>query len=127
MKQRTLTAQDYLRRHTSEHRLQASVLRFLEVHAVRNTYVFAIPNEAKRSFTLAARMKASGLRAGVADLCIMFPEGRVAWLELKTLKGRQTPEQKNFEEVCDVLGHRYGLAHSLDEAIDILKRWGALK
>ena len=116
-----------MKRSDNEHKLQVVLFQYLALNANRNVYYFAIPNAGKRSLPAGARMKKEGLTPGLADICLMFSEGRVAWLELKTLRGKQTPAQKNFEEVCDVLGHRYGLAHSLDEAIDILKRWGALK
>jgi len=126
MKQRAIKAADYLRRGVSEHRLQVSVLELLETHAVRNVYWFSIPNEAKRTPMLASRMKARGLRAGVADLCVMLSGGKVAWLELKTLKGSQSEAQKNFAEICLVLGHPYAVAHDLDEALAALRRWGAI-
>ena len=62
-------------------------------------------------------MKAEGLQSGVADLCIMLPGGKVAWLELKTDKGRQSIAQKGFEAKCKRLDHPYALARTLDEAI----------
>ena len=125
-KQRTITAAAYRRSAVPEHRLQAAVLRFLDVHAARDVYAFAIPNAARRSPQLAARMKAEGLRAGVADLCIMLP-GCCGWLELKAGKGGQSDAQKGFEAICNRLMHAYEVAHTLDEAITVLKAWGALK
>jgi hypothetical protein len=109
----------------SEHTLQASVLRHLEQRA-GNCYWFAIPNAARRSPGLAARMRAEGLRAGVADLAIMLPGGRTGWLELKNSKGRQSDAQAGFEAICGRLGHGYAVARTLDEAIAVLGTWGAL-
>jgi hypothetical protein len=76
---------------------------------------------------LAARMKMEGMRAGVADICIMLGDGRVVWLELKTAKGKQTSDQLEFQKVCEALGHPYLLAHSLDEAMNGLRAAGVLK
>ena len=121
---RAIAARDYLRSRVSEHRLQAMVLAYVSAHP--DVYAFAIPNAAKRSPMLAARMKAEGLRAGVADLAIMLPGGRMAWLELKDGKGKQSDAQKGFEAICARLGHHYAVVRSLDEAITILKQWGAL-
>jgi len=127
MKQRTITAADYLRSNVGEHRLQALVLQHLEANGKPNVYVFAIPNAARRTPMLAARMKAEGLRAGIADLCIMLPGGRTCWLELKTLKGVQSDAQRGFAMICQTLGHDYAVVRTLGDAIAVLRTWGALK
>ena len=127
VKQKVITAANYLRSSVSEHRLQTLVMQHIELHGGLY-YAFAIPNAARRNPLLASRMKAEGLRAGVADICVMMPKGQCGWLELKAgTKGRQSDAQKGFEAICKRLGHDYELARSLDEAIAILKRWGALK
>lgn len=114
------------RRSSSEHDLQKQVLAYISLKG-NHVFAFAIPNAAKRTPATAARMRAEGLMPGVADLCVMLPAGQVRWLELKAARGRQSPEQEMFEEVCEVLGHCYAVARTLDEAIAILKSWGALK
>jgi hypothetical protein len=114
------------RRSGSEHALQNQVLGILAIHGKR-CYPFAIPNAGKRSPAMAARMKAEGLTAGIADLCIMLPDGRTGWLELKTRHGGLSKSQRDFADVCRALGHSYAVARSLDDAIDRLKMWGALK
>ena len=112
---------------TSEHSLQVAVLAYMTFCAAKDINVIAIPNAARRSLRMGARMKAEGLQSGVADLCIMLPGGRVAWLELKTDKGRQSIAQKGFEAKCKRLDHPYALARTLDEAIAALTQWKALK
>jgi hypothetical protein len=118
---------DYRKGLLSEHRLQVLVLQHLELHAVKEAYWFAVPNAARRSMGLAARMKQEGMRAGVADICIMLGGGRTVWIEMKTAKGRQTEAQLEFQKVCEALGHPYILAHSLDEAMQGLRTAGVLK
>jgi len=113
------------RRRMPEHDLQKQVLEIIALKG--RCYVFAIPNAAKRSPAMAARMKAEGLMAGIADLCVMLPGGRAGWLELKTAAGRQSETQKDFEFICDAFDHPYALVRTLDEAIAVLKAWGALK
>jgi hypothetical protein len=110
----------------SEHSLQTSLLEYLTLYAP-HAYWFAIPNAGKRSWSTAKRMKAEGLTAGVADLCIMLTSGRVLWLELKRGKEKQTPAQIVFQSVCENLGHAYYVARSFDEAISILRQWRILK
>jgi len=111
----------------SEHSLQVTVLAYLTYNARPDINVIAIPNAAPRSLRMGARMKAEGLQSGVADLCIMLPGGKVAWLELKTDRGRQSIAQKGFEAKCKRLDHPYALARTLDEAITALTQWKALK
>jgi len=113
------------RRRASEHSLQKQVLACLSLS--KHAFAFAVPNAGKRSPATAVRMKAEGLVPGIADLCVMLPGGRVGWLELKTAKGAQSLAQTQFEDICEVLRHPYAVARSLDEAIRVLRAWGALK
>lgn len=122
----TLSVAQY-RRLASEHDLQVSVLRYLALHARPDVYWFAIPNAGKRSWRAAATMKAEGLTPGVADLCIMLPRGRVAWLEMKAAAGRPSAMQLAFAQICREIKHRYCLARDLPEAIDALRKWNVLK
>jgi hypothetical protein len=111
----------------SEHTLQKRVLDHLKVVGRRDIYAFAVPNAARRSLRHGARMKAEGLKRGVADVCVMFPEGIASWLEFKTLRGRQSDHQMGFEAICGRLGHRYAVVRTFDEAIEVLRSWGALR
>jgi VRR-NUC domain len=125
--QDTLTVAEY-RHKISEHQLQVQVLDYIEQEkATPDIYVIAIPNGGRRSISVAKKLKREGLRAGVADLEILMPQGRVAWLELKTKNGRQSPEQKIFAGRCERLGHPYAVAKTFDEAVMFLKYVGALR
>ena len=122
-----ITAGNYKRK-ASEHKLQTLVLDVIAVKKAHpDIFAFAVTNAAKRSPKLAAKMKAEGMLAGVADLCIMLPGNRVAWLELKSAKGRQSNAQQGFEHRCLRLGHPYGIASNLDDAMVFLKSAGAIK
>ena len=110
-----------------EHDLQVSLIEYLRLHVHPSVHYFAIPNAAKRSWQTAKRMKAEGLTAGVADICIMLPHGKAAWLELKRGDEQQSAEQVAFELICSTLSHPYAIARTFDQAIAILRRWGALK
>jgi len=90
-------------------------------------YYFAIPNQSNRHIANAAKIKAEGGRSGIADLCFMLPSGKTAWLEMKKPGGSLSQTQKQFRDVCKTLGHTWGTAKSVDEAIVLLMQWGALK
>ena len=111
----------------SEHRLQTMVVDYLSVAARPGVFALAIPNAGLRSQRMGARMRREGLVAGAADLLIALPAGRVGWLEMKTLKGRQSIEQKGFQQRCLRIGHPYAVAKTFDEAVKVLRLWGALK
>lgn len=116
-----------------EHNLQMDVMSFLEK---KGLYAFAIPNGGFRSRKTARELKAEGVRTGVADVCVMLPEGRTVWIELKRdavygtsaktgrrIKlynaGEQSNNQKEFEKKCKELGHEYYVAYSVKDVADI--------
>ena len=125
MKQQRMTSRQYLQS-GDEHRFQRSVITYIKTIAKPGVTAFAIPNAGKRSPRVAARLKAEGMLAGVADICVMMHNGRTGWLELKTVKGRQSPEQWAFEQTCVALGHSYEIARDLKDIVDILWEWEAL-
>ena len=46
---------------------------------------------------------------GTPDILAILPNGRVAWVECKTAKGRQRESQKRFQIMLEKLGHKYYL------------------
>jgi hypothetical protein len=110
-----------------EHSIQMQILRYLYYHAAPNVFAVAIPNAGKRSGRMGARMKDEGLTPGAADLCILLPAGRCAWMETKTAKGRQSDNQKGFEARCQRLGHPYRVVRTLQEAIVYMQTVQALR
>lgn len=126
----TMSRSEYRALARDEHTLQATVLRHM-AYGLTNSkiFYFGIPNAAKRSFQLAARMKKEGLTAGIADICIMMPAGKTCWLELKTMRkgSRQSADQIDFALRCKDLGHPYAVAHNIDEAIARLRKWKVIR
>ena len=57
--------------------------------------------------------RAHTLGTGVADICV--PSPGTLWIEVKNEKGKQSIEQKEFEQMVTKLGHRYILARSIDD------------
>lgn len=111
----------------SEHKIQTTLIQYLTINAKPEIFYFAIPNGGLRNIRVAQMMKAEGLRAGVADLCFMLPEGRCAWLELKAAKGQLSDQQHGFKTRCRELGHFWAMARSVDEALPHLAAWNVLK
>jgi len=94
----------------------------------RGVLFFSSPNEgmgeARSGGGIArmARLKRMGLLPGVADL-IFIADGAVYFLELKRLKGKQSANQLIFEADAIRAGAEYAVAHSFDEALEILRAW----
>ena len=60
-------------------------------------------------------------RTGTADFFVL-KQGLVIYLECKSEKGRQSPEQKAFEILVKAQGASYYLVRSVDEIGRILRR-----
>jgi hypothetical protein len=56
-----------------------------------------------------------GVMAGVSDLELMLPLGKVLFIELKRPGGVQSKEQKEFAKLCDALMHEYVIIYSFEE------------
>lgn len=54
---------------------------------------------------------------GVSDIICMMKDGFVLFLEVKTQKGRQTEDQKKFEQNCDSMNQFYRVVRSIEETI----------
>lgn len=76
--------------------------------------IFAVPNGGLRSKHEAMKLKATGTVAGVSDLIILKPN-KAIFVEVKTDIGRQSEEQKKFEEIVKNLGFEYHLVRSLED------------
>ena len=52
---------------------------------------------------------------GSPDILVFLPNGRTLHIELKSATGKQSTEQKHYEEVLSKLGHEYHLVRELEE------------
>lgn len=77
--------------------------------------IFSIPNGGTRNVREAMTLKATGLLKGASDLVIIFPNGKLCFIELKISKGIQSDEQKDFEKRISAAGYEYHLVRSLEE------------
>ena len=105
--------------------IQSQIVSALSLAGV---YVFMVPNDAagKTSVAKAGRMKAMGLRSGISDLVVMSPDGVAHFLEVKTVTGVLSPAQVRFAELCIKRGWKYEVARTVEQSLDIVKKWGIL-
>lgn len=81
-----------------EHAEQAALMRwamFARARLPELALLYAIPNGGHRHKATAARLKAEGVKRGVPDVCLPVSRGGIhgLYVELKTERGKPTPEQ----------------------------------
>ena len=112
---------------SSEHQLQSTLCEYMRLNLRRDCDFYAVPNGGARHIRVAVRLKAEGVKRGVPDLHIMMPGGRLVYLEMKIKGGSLSADQKAFRDMARALGFEWGMARTLDQAIDFLASIGALK
>ena len=110
-----------------EELIHKAVVQLLRFKSDPNLIWFHCPNGIPASPATGARFVALGMKAGVADLVFGLPDGRIAFLEIKTRDGRQSIEQKTWQLRCEANNFPYSIARSVSEAEAILESWGALR
>src|SRR5580765_7796492 len=107
-----------------ESAIQRAVCDHLSWRGVPGLVWTATANGGKRNAREAARMKAEGVRAGVADL-LLWHDGKAYALELKTKKGRLSKAQENFlDDFCREANGLGFVVYGLDHALSILEELG---
>lgn len=113
-------------RRDPEGELQRAIVQHLKLLAPANVIWAHIPNGEHRSKRTGARLKALGVQKGMPDLMFVLADGRAAFMELKAKAGRLSPDQKAFAEKCNLLDIEYLVTSDLDQALSVLRAWGAL-
>ncbi len=100
----------------SEIEIQATVCEYLQrkkhfFSRINNTPIF---DQRKNIYRALPKFT----RKGFPDILVLW-KGFPVFLEIKSPKGRQSPEQKEFQLDCDKQGIEYHLIKDLDEVINI--------
>ena len=115
------------RRGTPEADLQRAVIQALYFALPRTAIVHHCANEVTEAGPRGAKRQAilvgMGVHPGFADL-IALCDGRVLFLELKSLKGRLSPAQEAFRDAVLAQGFGWALVRSLDDALGALADHG---
>lgn len=106
-----------------EDRLQISCVRWWDwTHPNDKRLLSHSANGGKRNAIEAAKFKQMGVRAGFPDLILLIPNRFYPFMgiELKTEKGRQSEQQKAYQEEFERRGYKYVVVRSLDEFIKVV-------
>lgn len=88
--------------------------------------LYAVPNGGLRDIRTARRMKATGTRSGVPDICLPVARGRYhgLYIELKKRKGGTvSPNQKIWINRLQEQGYMAIVCHGCDEAIEAIEHY----
>lgn len=87
--------------------------------------LFAVPNGGSRNKIEAVNLKRQGVKSGVSDVLLLIPKKGFASLciEFKTKTGRQSKEQKEFQQQVERCGSKYVIVRSVKQAIDEVKEY----
>jgi len=115
------------RRGTPEADLQRAVVTALRFALPKTAIIHHCANEVTEPGPRGAKRQAilvgMGVHNGFADLIVLC-DGRVLFLELKSLKGRLSPEQEAFRDGVLAQGFGWALVRSLDDALGALADHG---
>lgn len=109
-----------------EDQIQRAVFEHIRQRGVPGIVAWHTPNGGKRRPIEAAILKGLGVRAGVADVCIVH-DGAFYALELKAEGGRSTEAQIKFRDDVNAAGGYATEAHGLDAALRVLEVWQLLR
>lgn len=87
--------------------------------------MYHIPNEGKRSYPVAKKMKAEGLKAGVPDLCLPVPRGKYhgMYIEMKRMHGKITQSQSEWLTALEQQGYYVCVCWGAEIAMNEIKSY----
>jgi hypothetical protein len=108
--------------------MQATVIQWAWLQApslIAIAALFAVPNGARTSESVAVRLKKEGMRAGLPDLALPVPAAGFAglWVEMKTTDGSVSKDQRVWHATLRALGHRVEVCRSIDAACAVLREY----
>ena len=101
----------------AEHEEQVALMLMCQTDE-RLKWLYAIPNGGARDVRTGVKMKAEGVKRGVADLFLPLPVGdwHGCYVEMKHGKNKLTPEQAEFLEYVQSKGYKTFVCYSAEDA-----------
>ena len=86
-----------------EYQLQIKIINYLKSKKLSKLRYFHIPNQGVRSFKYKILLTQMGMKSGCPDLILEFKNGKIVYIELKTIKGSLSKSQKLWQIVSNLL------------------------
>ena len=113
--------------HHRESDLQIRCVKWFRVNYPEFAPLLEHPHNEGNAFTRHQQViaNAEGVTKGVADLLLHIPSQGFFSLaiEMKTEKGRQSPEQKTWQRYFEAAGGIYLIVRSFDEFVDVVTKY----
>lgn len=110
-----------------EARIQTEFFDLIDIYFpnIPDKLIFAVPNGGSRHIREAANLKRQGVKPGVSDVIVLIPKKGFASLciEFKTSKGKQSDEQKEFQNQAESCRSKYVIVRSASQAIEELRKY----
>jgi hypothetical protein len=106
-----------------EDALHRDVARYLARVLTDETVWFHPPNGGGRSKREGAKFKAQGVKAGVADIVLVY-QGRHFEIELKSATGKQSESQEAWQAALERAGGKYVVSKSVEDVKMALRDFG---
>jgi hypothetical protein len=112
----------------SEHAEQAALFRWAEFARARLpelALLYAVPNGGHRHKATAARLKAEGVKRGVPDVCLPVARSGAhgLYIELKTERGKPTPEQLGWIRALRRQGYAAEVCRGWESACSMIEHY----
>lgn len=112
----------------TEHQQQSHLVKWasLQSKAIPELdMLFAIPNGGARTAVTGAMLKREGVRPGIPDLMLAYPNHESAglFIEMKTKGGKIAPHQDKWLEKLTAHGYRVEVCWSFEEAKDVIMEY----
>jgi hypothetical protein len=107
----------------TEEQIQVQVAQYLNAKLPKDWRWHHTPNGSHRLKSVAAKLKAQGVKPGVPDVCILRPNGSPLWIELKAFGGVLTVAQREFGAWCIANRQPFKVCRSVGEVEVFLKEF----
>jgi hypothetical protein len=107
----------------AEAQIQGAIVAFVRTVAP-DLLCFAVPNGGLRSKAEAARLKWTGVLAGIPDLIVLGRDGQSWLIEVKTLDGGLSADQRGMRDRLIAMRVPYTVARSIDDVRRAFAIWG---
>jgi hypothetical protein len=105
-----------------EARLQKSIVDFVR-YVAPDVLIFAVPNGGYRRPAEAGILNATGVVAGIPDLCVILPCGLVRFLEVKADGGSLSRNQRAILDRLMSMQVPYAVVRSIEDVRTAFQHW----
>jgi hypothetical protein len=104
------------------------LMMWAKTQPILSEYLIHIPNGGYRRPQEAIKLKKMGVKAGVSDLFLAYPNAHYhgLWIELKSEKGKLSPEQRHWLNLMEEISYAVAVSYSIEDTFDILQKYFCL-